>query len=137
MFQWGHDITVVETFFFGCFSRYGLKFQWGHDITVVETSSDLIKWRGMYNVSMGPRHYSRGNKEFVDDFGAYKHSFNGATTLQSWKPKRGKIMKLYHCPVSMGPRHYSRGNYFFEHEFNDDNLCVSMGPRHYSRGNTS
>ena len=84
MFQWGHDITVVETLvkeyyqkgeisFNGATTLQSwkqepvlliylseLKFQWGHDITVVETLMN-------------------GKEENQSG------SFNGATTLQSWK----------------------------------------------------
>ena len=62
-------------------------FQWGHDITVVETLLFVFIRKRNFLVSMGPRHYSRGNLEdkfYID----------------------GKEV------VSMGPRHYSRGNKF-------------------------
>ena len=36
-------------------------FQWGHDITVVETLEQLLIYQYLLLVSMGPRHYSRGN----------------------------------------------------------------------------
>ena len=37
------------------------EFQWGHDITVVETIIDVFTDLFQKIVSMGPRHYSRGN----------------------------------------------------------------------------
>ena len=63
-------------------------FQWGHDITVVETVISIIKGYPSSLVSMGPRHYSRGNARI--HLGHELGSF-----------------------VSMGPRHYSRGNLQF------------------------
>ena len=62
-----------------------LWFQWGHDITVVETANEYVNNIRAILVSMGPRHYSRGNMK----------SMHGT--------------KVSHY-VSMGPRHYSRGN---------------------------
>ena len=37
-------------------------------------------------------------------------SFNGATTLQSWKHHEYENLHYHDVYVSMGPRHYSRGN---------------------------
>ena len=67
-------------------------FQWGHDITVVETFWPMPWPSQGCPVSMGPRHYSRGN-DFVFVVHPYPPllSFNGATTLQSWKHVSGKI----------------------------------------------
>ena len=62
MFQWGHDITVVETVVLVSTGDKVVMFQWGHDITVVET----------YYIEMTINVSCAG--------------FNGATTLQSWKP---------------------------------------------------
>ena len=39
----------------------------------------------IYIVSMGPRHYSRGNTSVSFVYPFTKKCFNGATTLQSWK----------------------------------------------------
>ena len=62
-----------------------IRFQWGHDITVVETEEMPIELKEKYIVSMGPRHYSRGNLKVLLEFILYNYCFNGATTLQSWK----------------------------------------------------
>ena len=43
-------------------------FQWGHDITVVETSLSFLNTSTPKDVSMGPRHYSRGNKGEKDEY---------------------------------------------------------------------
>ena len=84
-------------------------FQWGHDITVVETKSRQAKINSRLK------------------------GFNGATTLQSWKPIYGDIYEFIEDIVSMGPRHYSRGNEDVLNEIKPIRT-VSMGPRHYSRG---
>ena len=86
-------------------------------------------------VSMGPRHYSRGNDNRCIYGSIPKNSFNGATTLQSWKLDDVDKDMMDIEKVSMGPRHYSRGNL---NVYSDDNILtiVSMGPRHYSRGNS-
>ena len=60
-------------------------FQWGHDITVVVTIKGAVKSAAEKAVSMGPRHYSRGNERMPG-------------------------MRYLTDGVSMGPRHYSRGN---------------------------
>ena len=90
MFQWGHDITVVETRFSQikiqsmhlCFNgattlqswkqvpdikpeTTSFQFQWGHDITVVETKCKIEYAINNDIVSMGPRHYSRGNTSLI------------------------------------------------------------------------
>ena len=44
-------------------------------------------------VSMGPRHYSRGNLYFLCPQLFRQFRFNGATTLQSWKPFRENFGK--------------------------------------------
>ena len=61
-------------------------------------------------VSMGPRHYSRGNstREICDRVKTI--GFNGATTLQSWKLKFVRMFLVTMKEFQWGPRHYSRGN---------------------------
>ena len=61
-------------------------------------------------VSMGPRHYSRGNEDTKKLARDTINRFNGATTLQSWKLLFLGVKYSVMDVVSMGPRHYSRGN---------------------------
>ena len=51
----GNDMVMAAAF-----CAY-VRFQWGHDITVVETPRAKIDYFIDGDVSMGPRHYSRGN----------------------------------------------------------------------------
>ncbi len=62
--QWGHDFDVVEDDPDAALVDLGLKLQWGHDFDVVE------------DTEYQPTVYGRSK------------SFNGATTLTSWKTPR-------------------------------------------------
>ena len=62
--------------------------------------------------------------------------FNGATTLQSWKHRFDNIggyefLSFNGATTLQSWKHGQRTFYF------DPNQKVSMGPRHYSRGNDS
>ncbi len=84
--------------------------QWGHVFTDVEIESQRLRPGVLGSASMGPRLYRRGNIKSVGLRKSACISFNGATSLQTWKygvwlpsPKKEKN-------ASMGPRLYRRGN---------------------------
>ncbi len=107
--------------------------QWGHVQSDVETGRNIMGCNGCCNASMGPRPIRRGNcmiywkthpmpmlqwghvQSDVETLYPFhldqcsRHSFNGATSNQTWKRR---------CPVGI-----------------DEPVCASMGPRPIRRGN--
>ena len=80
--------------------------------------------------SMGPRQWSRGRQEPRRPGGARLASFNGATTMESWKTLVASN-DARRC-ASMGPRQWSRGRPDARSEVHP--RSASMGPRQWSRG---
>ena len=86
---------------------------------------------------MGPRHYSRGNLNSCKGTILELISFNGATTLQSWK--RIHVEPILHVEM-LSFNGATTLQSWKHHEYENlhyHDVYVSMGPRHYSRGNTS
>ena len=83
---------------------------------------------------MGPRLFSRGNYEQLDQCVRIPVGFNGATAFQPWK-LANKIASSRPKHASMGPRLFSRGNLLDRHPIHLVLEYASMGPRLFSRGN--
>ena len=85
MFQWGHDLSAVDTWRGRAEPAPVDGFQWGHDLSAVDTPTIPEIWDILRRVSMGPRPFSRG-----------------------YNPLFGELMNAIYT-VSMGPRPFSRG----------------------------
>ena len=85
------------------------EFQWGHDITVVETYIHEPGTNNFHPVSMGPRHYSRGNIVQLHQVEKIHEVSMGPRHYSRGNKPICRKYDLHHL-VSMGPRHYSRGN---------------------------
>src|SRR5579884_3547760 len=83
--------------------------QWSHDLAVVETADSSRAARADDSASMEPRPCGRGNREGEIWDSSRWRSFNGATTLRSWKPALG-LRSAATVRASMEPRPCGRGN---------------------------
>ncbi len=85
--------------------------------------------------SMGPRHFSRGNRHYPGRGDRRRARFNGAATLQSRKHGRGGVgagglAGRFNGAATLQSRKRADAQYSgLRH-------IASMGPRHFSRGNS-
>ena len=87
------------------------RFQWGHDITVVETSRvTQNNYNPVFSFN-GATTLQSWKPPIMGYSITIRYCFNGATTLQSWKLRFAVSNSREVDKVSMGPRHYSRGNF--------------------------
>ena len=84
--QWGHRLSVVETYLQQETAKPTADLQWGHRLSVVETI------------------YRRA----VREKGGFR--FNGATAFRWWKLGQGCVSVLRRRVASMGPPPFGGGN---------------------------
>ena len=84
--QWGHVYSDVET------NRERVprttvvaELQWGHVYSDVETILRASPPCVFQSASMGPRLFGRGNSVWPTLKELSQHSFNGATSIRTWK----------------------------------------------------
>ena len=68
LLQWGRDLSVAETGGGGEVRGVPRSLQWGRDLSVAETTPWHSSWADRALASMGPRPFSRGNRDRPGDF---------------------------------------------------------------------
>ena len=112
-----------------------LKLQWGHDAGVVEDPQFHESPGLLADASMGPRRWGRGRPRVHTRRHNNRRgpSFNGATTLGSWKTPPARSSGRPRGKASMGPRRWGRGRRPDYFEIAKSRIA-SMGPRRWGRG---
>ncbi len=133
--QWGRGLGTAERSPKCLATRRTIALQWGRGLGTAERHWSELYKNSLYNASMGPRSWDRGESIDCAPAACGADCFNGAAVLgprrAAARPARPPRRKSFNGAAVLGPRRESRGLSKPHRP-----RRASMGPRSWDRGET-